>query len=109
MQAPSGVHRVPYPRWLGTLCPRRDRSRRCATAVPGDALRAVAADQDARRTFRGDGEMSVIVARALTQRFATGVLALDSLDLEVGSGDRLAVLGPNGAGKTTLLRILATA
>jgi heme exporter protein A len=53
--------------------------------------------------------MSVIVARALTQRFASPVLALDSLDLEVGNGDRLAVLGPNGAGKTTLLRILATA
>ena len=51
--------------------------------------------------------MSVIVARALAQRFGSS-LALDGLDLDVGSGDRLAVLGPNGAGKTTLLRILAT-
>ncbi|MBB6428958.1 ABC-F family ATP-binding cassette domain-containing protein [Algisphaera agarilytica] len=30
----------------------------------------------------------------------------DSLDLELGPGDRLGLLGPNGSGKTTLLRLL---
>jgi iron complex transport system ATP-binding protein len=32
---------------------------------------------------------------------------LRSLDLEIGSGECLAIIGPNGAGKTTLLRLLA--
>ena len=42
------------------------------------------------------------------QRFGER-LALGPLDLELGSGERIAVLGGNGAGKTTLLRLLATA
>lgn len=51
--------------------------------------------------------MSVIRAAELVQRFGASA-ALGPLDLELGSGERLAVLGDNGAGKTTLLRILAT-
>jgi heme exporter protein A len=52
--------------------------------------------------------VSILVATGLTQRFGS-VLALDSIDLAVDSGEHVAVLGENGAGKTTLLRILATA
>lgn len=33
--------------------------------------------------------------------------AVHGLDLDVASGDRLAVVGPNGAGKTTLLHLLS--
>src|SRR6187402_1264132 len=37
----------------------------------------------------------------------TGVAALDSVDLDVASGELVALLGPSGSGKTTLLRVIA--
>jgi ABC-2 type transport system ATP-binding protein len=37
-----------------------------------------------------------------------GVLAVDSLDLEVEAGMVVGFLGPNGAGKTTVIRMLST-
>jgi ABC-2 type transport system ATP-binding protein len=47
------------------------------------------------------------VARALTKRYANGVLALDQLDLDIGRASITALIGNNGAGKTTFLKILA--
>src|SRR5947209_8845333 len=41
--------------------------------------------------------------RALTKRYDSGLLALDSFDLEVPDGAFFGLLGPNGAGKTTLI------
>jgi NitT/TauT family transport system ATP-binding protein len=45
--------------------------------------------------------------RGVRRAFATGVVAVDSLDLVVPAGQFLAILGPSGCGKSTLLRIVA--
>ena len=50
----------------------------------------------------------MISISGLTKTYASGLRALDSVDLEVRRGEIFALLGPNGAGKTTLLRMLAT-
>lgn len=46
--------------------------------------------------------------QGLTKRFGRHV-AVNDLDLEIGSGEVFGLIGPNGAGKTTLIRMLATA
>src|SRR5687768_10820043 len=43
---------------------------------------------------------------ALTKRYGA-LTALDSLDLELQSGDVFGFIGPNGAGKSTTMKILA--
>ena len=50
----------------------------------------------------------LLEARGLIKRYGH-FPALRGLDLELRTGELLAVFGPNGAGKTTLLRLLATA
>jgi sulfate transport system ATP-binding protein len=44
--------------------------------------------------------------RGLSKRYA-GVAALDAVDLDIASGELIALLGPSGSGKTTLLRVVA--
>ncbi len=51
------------------------------------------------------GDVS-LVARGLCKRFGA-VVATDSLDLELRSGETHALIGPNGAGKTSVLAQLA--
>jgi ABC-2 type transport system ATP-binding protein len=46
-------------------------------------------------------------ARGLRKAYR-GVVAVESLDLEVEPGTVLGFLGPNGAGKTTVIRMLST-
>lgn len=48
----------------------------------------------------------MIEVRGLVRREG-GRVVLGPLDLDIASGERLAVIGPNGAGKSTLLRSLA--
>jgi len=48
---------------------------------------------------------SLAQLKCATKRFGK-IAALDGLDLEVRSGELLAVLGPNGAGKTTAISLL---
>ena len=50
--------------------------------------------------------MSLLEVRGVTKRFE-GLVAVDSVDLDVGEGDIVGVIGPNGAGKTTLFNCLS--
>lgn len=44
----------------------------------------------------------------LSKTYRNGVVALDSVDLKVKTGDFFALLGPNGAGKSTLIGIITS-
>jgi ABC-type multidrug transport system ATPase subunit len=50
---------------------------------------------------------NVVEAWELTKRYPGGVLAVQSLNLNIKRGEVFGFLGPNGAGKTTTLRMLA--
>jgi branched-chain amino acid transport system ATP-binding protein len=43
---------------------------------------------------------AVLAAHGISKSFA-GILALDSVSITVGEGERVGLIGPNGAGKTT--------
>ena len=55
--------------------------------------------------------MSLVRCRDLTRRYSDsgvqGVVAVDSVDLDVEPGTFVAIEGPSGSGKTTLLGLLA--
>jgi ABC-2 type transport system ATP-binding protein len=48
----------------------------------------------------------VISIENITKSYASGVQALQPINLEIGKGEIFALLGPNGAGKTTLINII---
>lgn len=67
-------------------------------------MRAIREQQDAEGPPAiGD---AVLEASGLVKRFG-GVTAVDDVDLEIRSGEVLAIIGPNGAGKSTLVNMLS--
>ena len=48
----------------------------------------------------------VISVKGLTKTYASGLKALQAVDLTIDRGEIFALLGPNGAGKTTLISII---
>jgi ABC-type multidrug transport system ATPase subunit len=59
---------------------------------------------EARRAHCADTPLLAI--EGLTRRFGKRVV-VESLDLSLEAGDRVALCGPNGSGKTTILRCIA--
>jgi spermidine/putrescine transport system ATP-binding protein len=55
-------------------------------------------------TPRSGGSIDLV---ALRKEFEGGVVAVDSIDLAIPSGEFFALLGPSGCGKTTTLRMIA--
>ena len=61
--------------------------------------------RDLRKVFRRPARRRTSASDAGTSR---DILAVDGIDLTVGSGEFFGLLGPNGAGKSTTLGILTT-
>ncbi len=49
---------------------------------------------------------SMISVTAVSKTYASGLVALDAVNLEIANGEIFALLGPNGAGKTTLIGVI---
>ncbi|MGH7017050.1 MAG: ABC transporter ATP-binding protein, partial [Caulobacteraceae bacterium] len=48
----------------------------------------------------------ILSIEGVSKTYASGVTALERIDLSIGRGEIFALLGPNGAGKTTLINIV---
>ena len=51
--------------------------------------------------------MTEVVLKNLKKRYPNGFEAVKGVDLEIRSGEFIALLGPSGCGKTTTLRMVA--
>ena len=60
----------------------------------------------ARPGLNGMKNTTIVETHSPSKRYASGVLAVESVDMSVRRGEVYGFLGPNGAGKTTTLRML---
>lgn len=88
---------------MGTTIASSDRLRKLMERQPAiaDAPDAVVAER-----LRGCVELREVSVKSPRRRRGTRKWALRDVNLDVASGERLAVVGPNGAGKSSLLRLL---
>lgn len=91
-----------------TLC---DRAHTLQTQLNRMKKNAVARPKEAKKLNVGFNEVSknskrVIVAEDLSVRVPGGKTILDSVDLEISSGERIALIGSNGSGKSTFIKTL---
>ena len=54
----------------------------------------------------GDLNAPILSVAHLSKTYASGLKALEDINLEIAQGEIFALLGPNGAGKTTLISII---
>jgi sulfate transport system ATP-binding protein len=78
--------------FIGRDGPARD-------AVTGNSATSISDASPRRPTMN-------LSIRQLSKHYS-GLAALDGVDLDIASGELIALLGPSGSGKTTLLRVIA--
>ncbi|MET7296147.1 ATP-binding cassette domain-containing protein [Streptomyces griseoloalbus] len=104
-------HARPKPAYAAARLPVAGAAVRAVT-VPDRATDAPA-DVGARTPVHGarpvrGGPVAAVELRSVTLSYgARAEPVLDSLDLRVAPGERLAVVGPSGIGKSTLTRLVA--
>ena len=78
------------------------------TAPPAQAPTELQLDPEPSKPipYAGPAKPPAIYTHNLTKRYGA-LTALDSLSLELNSGDVFGYIGPNGAGKSTTMKILA--
>ena len=75
-------------------------------APPAPADEAAGAEPARAADVPGPGAEPAIACRGVGFVYPDGTRALDSIDLAVPSGQRVAIVGQNGSGKSTLVRQL---
>ncbi|WP_299259525.1 ABC transporter ATP-binding protein [uncultured Kushneria sp.] len=80
-------------------------AERSPTAAPGGPFSAIESTTGSEASAAR--EASSIRLKGIRKEYPGGVVALESVDLDIRAGEFFTLLGPSGCGKTTLLRMLA--
>ncbi len=115
IQNPDGIAGTPAPKWIRRLTHRRrpspevpvvsDQVGEALSESADGPLPATGKEARSGESFAGRAPTSPrarLRITDLTVRFG-GVVAVDSVSLEVAPGEIVGLIGPNGAGKTTFI------